>query len=243
MRRALCSVPTACCTWLTVLSGGRIRYARYMGGVGGRTRLRSARVNDSVATGARTILVPDGRQRRGGAGFPGFRANPTPRSTGSFARGGTPVLVTSPPRGTVGSPRRCRCGCRSTRTKPLRPGPGAEAGRSLGRVVVDHADTTTGAFAAGMTSDGCTRRAMLRPQQRRRPSSTPFRRYCPGPPAAGRVEHRRLRTRCRTDCCSLVGRCRHGPWHNVRRGTTPSIVAKLSATHSGSPSRATPTRG
>jgi len=138
----------------TILSGGRIRYA-YMGGVGGQNSTQIlARVNDFVATGARTILVLMGANDGGGAGFPGFRANLDATVNGIIVRGGTPVLVTSPPRGTAGSPPtaqvRLSINAYNHYVRAL--------AQALGVPLVEwwsiYADTTTEAFAAGMTGDG-----------------------------------------------------------------------------------------
>ena len=128
----------------TVLSGGRIRYA-YMGGVGGRTRLRSRpRQRLPSPRGARTILVPDGRQRRGWRGLPRPEPTSTPRS-GIIARGRTPCWSRLRREALPGAPTGAGAAV-DQRVQPLRPGPGAEAGRSLGRVVVDLTPTPPRAF-------------------------------------------------------------------------------------------------
>lgn len=138
----------------TVLSGGRIRYA-YMGGVGGQNSSQIlARVNDFVATGARTILVLMGANDGGGAGFPGFRANLDATINGIIARGGTPVLVTSPPRGTAGSPPTVQVRLSINAYNHYVRGLAQKLGVPLVEWWSIYADTTTEAFAAGMTSDG-----------------------------------------------------------------------------------------
>ena len=94
--------PLAVATWL---SGGKIRYA-YLGGWAGQSSAQIlARVNDFVATGAKTIAILCGANDGGGTGFPSTtRPNLDAIIAGVIARGGTPVLVTAPPRGTAGSP-------------------------------------------------------------------------------------------------------------------------------------------
>jgi lysophospholipase L1-like esterase len=138
----------------TLLSGGKIRYT-YMGGVAGQTSAQIlARVNDFVATGAKTIVIQCGVNDGNGGWGTTTRTNLDAIIAGVISRGGVPVLATTPPSGSSGSPP-------STATKLARASYNEyvrNKSASLGTPIVDYyaalADPTGDYFLAAYNNDG-----------------------------------------------------------------------------------------